>query len=911
VRSAVVLAVLIASLTEVAVDATPARASVEATYYVAPTGSGSACSEASPCSLSSAQSAVENQTSAMTGDIVVQLAGGTYPLTSTWTLGPADGGEQGYNVIYEAAPGATPVINGGTSITGWSETSPGSPVWQAPLPTALDGSSPPQIYVNGVRAVVDSEAAPSVFGTMTGIKSASGVPDGFTFTATGPNSWANVSGTDVVYGAGSIQPWVYAMCPVASISNGTLLEQQDCANSIAAAGWAHNTAWSIENNYALLGNPGQFYVDDAANEIYYVPRPGEDLTSASVIAGLPGTQTLVDVNGTSAGPVTNLQFIGLSFEYSTWQFGTAGVADLQADVLFTPPSGSGPDQNVPLPANVACHACDNITFSGDTFTHLGGSGLSFDGGGSGNTVIGSIFTDISGNGIEVGAGGTYDSTHSPHPPATLESNDTIDDNEVYNVANEYFGGVGILATWVTGTTIDHNNVWDTPYSGISVGWGWGYVTPTGMSNNHIDYNTVHDVMTTALADGGAIYVNGEQDAGGTIDNNYVYNVSRDYAALYLDNGSSNWQVENNVIGGYAPYWLLVQSGSPQANYNTVESNYTATNVGGIVSSGNSTNTVTDNSTGLTSWPAAAQSVIANAGVESAYISTTGSAPQTDLAYGAAATASSSYPGYPASDANNDAAGTPWASANGDPSPSWQVDLGQEYALLDIQLLFRADGSDQPTTRENLAIWVSNNADMSGHTVACEVDAVPLTYEESYNCTPPPGTWRYVAVVKTDTVELVLGQVRVFGAPNYSTNSAPDSDVALNQSVSASSVWPGGYGAANAVDGSTATTFASLENSSDQWLEVSLPQQYALTEAQLVFRQDGYDQPTTRENFAIWVSNNSNMSLGYTVACTVGATPLPYESTYTCPLPPGPWQYVEVMKTDTVELVFAELRVFGH
>jgi len=108
-----------------------------------------------------------------------------------------------------------------------------------------------------------------------------------------------------------------------------------------------------------------------------------------------------------------------------------------------------------------------------------------------------------------------------------------------------------------------------------------------------------------------------------------------------------------------------------------------------------------------------------------------------------------------------------------------------------------------------------------------------------------------------------------------------------------------------------TIFASYVGGGDQWWEVPLARQYTLSEAQIVFRSDGYNYPTERENFQIWVSNSADMSVSKTVACTVGGTPLPYAGTYTCQLPAGPWQYVAVVKTDPNEMVFAEVRIFGH
>lgn len=865
-----------------------ARAGVAATYYVSPNGAGSSCTSAAPCSLATAKAQVSALNS-MTGDIVVQLADGSYPLTATLSFTASDSGKSGYHVIYAAAPGAAPILRGDTGISGWSPVA-NSTIWQAPLPAALNGFAPRQIYVNGVRAQVVRAAAASFFGTMTATKDANGNITGFTFTATGPNSWGNVGDVDVVFGPGTMWPWTHAICPVSSLANGAVTLPTDCAQFLTPM-HATGLPSAVENNYALLGTPGQFYVDRSANVIYYVPRPGEDMTTATVVAGLPGTQALVSLSGTS-----NIQFKGIAFEYVTWQFDSAGVVNLQADMLHKP-TGS-----VPLPAGVSCTACNNVAFIGDTFSHLGGSALGLGGGGSGNSIIGCIFSDISGNGIEIGG-----------DPYVLESNYLVANNVVYDVANEYPGGLGIFGTWVTGTTVVHNEVAQSTYSGISIGWGWGYNTSqTGMTNNHIEYNYVHDVMMSGLYDGGPIYVNGIQGGPGTIQYNYLVQSSELYAGLYLDNGSSNWTVQNNVVGGYVPYWLLVQRLTPSANYNTVQNNYVGSDVGGIRDSGPATNTIANNSTGLGTWPAAAQTIIGNAGPQAAYISAS-SIGETDVAYKAAATASSSWSGLTPSMANDERAGTIWSSGSNDTAAWWQTDLGQAYPLSKIQLLFRQDSYDQPTTRVNLEVWVSNNADPAqGHAVACAIDAVPYMYKGSYDCVPPAGTWRYVRVVKTDNQSLVLAEVRAFDAVSYATLPSPDVNLARVQgaSASASSVWSSRTVASNALDDNTSTIYASSDNDAGPWWELSLPSQSNLTYAELVFRQD-IDQPTTRENFQVWVSNASDMSQGHTVACSVGASPLPYKSTYTCPLPPGPWQYVAVEKTDKVELVFSEFRVYGH
>src|SRR5712664_3895047 len=77
------------------------------TLFASPVGAGNGCSATSPCTLIGAQTKVRNliNTSQMKGDIIVQVASGTYALAQPLSLGPQDSGINGYNVVWEAAPG--------------------------------------------------------------------------------------------------------------------------------------------------------------------------------------------------------------------------------------------------------------------------------------------------------------------------------------------------------------------------------------------------------------------------------------------------------------------------------------------------------------------------------------------------------------------------------------------------------------------------------------------------------------------------------------------------------------------------------------------------------------------------------------------------------------------------------------
>src|SRR5205823_1134201 len=82
----------------------------------------------------------------------------------------------------------------------------------------------------------------------------------------------------------------------------------------------------VENAFENLKSPGQWYLDETARLVYYIPRAGEDMTTADVEA--PVLEHLV--TGTGAKNVT---FRNIEFAYTTWlqPSGDDGFAEMQAN----------------------------------------------------------------------------------------------------------------------------------------------------------------------------------------------------------------------------------------------------------------------------------------------------------------------------------------------------------------------------------------------------------------------------------------------------------------------------------------------------------------------------------------------------------------------------------------------------
>ncbi|NIY69404.1 carbohydrate-binding protein, CBM6 family, partial [Streptomyces malaysiensis] len=119
-------------------------------YYVDPTNGSDSNSGTSTASafktIKKARNAVRAVNANMARDIVVNLRGGTYPLTSPVTFTTVDSGTNGRTVIYRAYGSETPVMTSAKTITGWT------PAGNGRYKASVGDGRFRQLYVNGVRA---------------------------------------------------------------------------------------------------------------------------------------------------------------------------------------------------------------------------------------------------------------------------------------------------------------------------------------------------------------------------------------------------------------------------------------------------------------------------------------------------------------------------------------------------------------------------------------------------------------------------------------------------------------------------------------------------------------------------------------------------------------------------------------
>jgi hypothetical protein len=632
-------------------------------FYVSPTGTGTACSSAAPCSITQAQATVRAVVSSMQTDVIVELADGVYQLATPLVFTVADSGGNGHQVMWQSASGAHPMLSGGKRVTGWAVSDAGKNIWKASAPSAF---ATRQLYVDGKLATRARSSSIS--------RSDMTVNDnGWTFSNSSLNYLKSLSQPQRAE-LNVIGSWTNRYSPIQSVASNSVTMVQPAWQENT---WGYDTVQSpyrqgpiyVENDYTLLDQPGEWYQDTAAGALYYIPLSGQDLTKADV--ELPQLELLLAVGGTYELPAHDLTFTGLTFAYTSWlgPNSSDGFADQQTGGFIVGPRSLYPafEAARPLwhqvPGAVQVSAARGIAFVRDRFVDLGSVGLGIgnddnahqSGVGLGaNTisVAGCVFQQIAGGGIVIGGiqakahhpgGDVAPSALTPTQLAMVDQNMTINDNLVHDVGIDYRDFAGIMFTYTQKVVVSHNEIYSVPYSGIATGLGWGtndaggnsdyksratgdlylyqpvYKNSTIAMNNAVSANYLHQ-MQLQMNDGGCHY-HLSANPGTVISQNYCEGKGSGLSGVvwgeYEDEGSAYLTITKNVYANFGYYVTANANASNNTGHLTFTNNWGSSASPGLNGPGN---VVTGNiAINGDNFPADAQAIVSAAGLEAAYV----------------------------------------------------------------------------------------------------------------------------------------------------------------------------------------------------------------------------------------------------------------------------------------------------
>ena len=515
------------------------------------------------------------------GGITIYMEGGTYAFHEPVFIRPEDSGTKESPTIIRSVGDEKVILSGGISINGWKKQ---GKVWVADVPVfngrPLDFR---QLWVNGKKAVRARDVED--FEKMNRICSVDEKNEILYVPAVSIRRLIDNKGNLKAKYAEMVlhQMWCVANLRIRSVEvqgdSAAIRFHQPESRIQFEHLWprpmvttdGHNSAFYLTNARELQDVPGEWYHDMDARKVYYYPREGEKMQEAEVI--VPAVETLVRVEGTVDRPVCHIRFEKITFSYTTWMRPSEkGHVPLQAGMYLTDGYRIDPKMqrnylNHPLDnqgwlgrpaAAVRVVAARQIDFERCRFEHLGSTGLDYEEAVQGGVVRGCLFRDIAGNGLLVGSfSPAAHETHLPYDPADRREVCTqqhINNCYFTEIGNEDWGCLAIAAGYVGDINIEHNEISEVPYSGISLGWGWTQ-TVNCMRNNRVHANLIHH-YAKHMYDVAGIYTLGSQPKSYVTENcvhsiykpGYVHDPNH-WFYLYTDEGSSFITVRDNWTEG--------------------------------------------------------------------------------------------------------------------------------------------------------------------------------------------------------------------------------------------------------------------------------------------------------------------------------------------------------------------------
>lgn len=462
----------------------------------------------------------------------VVLLPGVFRLSQTLVFDERDSGRPGQPVVYRADQPGTAIVSGGIDLP-WLQSSGNMATFRVPPTANVDWRGAPQLFVNGRRAILARMPHAGKYWFVQPPDPTR--PDLLQLDPEATQWLSSLNPQDRARMVLNLyQAWTTSRHHVVDgpLSSALAIEPKPHWPYL---NFGRSQRFFVENVSAALDSPGEWFGAD--DKVSYFTRPAE--TGRPLVATLPVLPKLVAIGSASADgmPVHDLEFRDLDFQHAVYITPPTGFIDNQAA------SGVG--------AAIEVDGARRIVFDHCSIRHVGAHGIWLRSDVHESTLSGNLFADLGAGAIRVGVN---------TPPAKTElasSHNNITSNLIADTGAVLPGGVGIWLGMTWDNQVTHNLVADTTYTGISVGWKWGFGSP-GSGRNLIAKNLLVNIGQGELADLGGIYTLGESP-GTVIEGNVVREVrsypeygpggGRGAAGIYQDEGTSDTLVERNIVVG--------------------------------------------------------------------------------------------------------------------------------------------------------------------------------------------------------------------------------------------------------------------------------------------------------------------------------------------------------------------------